>query len=290
MKTTLLLLSALAASVVLAETRVEPGRNSGGFAFAARPGAICHLAFRAKIDGEMTVEKNRQLAEAFYDVQRETRGLHWPRWHVTFAFADGRTRRNGGTGQYWNSVFSGEWRTYNDLFQIPRGCTNVTVTFSNPSKTDALVFEPPALELVETPYVNQNPDFVYGECCHAGYSLGWFETTVRMMRTPEGTNYMHVASWTAMDGFLVEPNHRYEVDIALMPWVRSKTGSANGVTFADAAGKRIENCGGTLLAKAKDLGGKDVFLAPTNAATMSILLKSTDYRYIHVRDLGEVRK
>ena len=288
MKTVALLLSALAVSSVLAETRLEPGKKSEEFAFEVKPGSICHLAFRAKIDGEMTVEKNRQLAEAFYDIKRETRGLRWPRWHVTFSFPSGKTAKNGGTGQYWNSIISGQWRKYDDLFQIPRGCTKVSVSFSNPSKIDALVFEPPTVEPVKTPYVNQNPDFAYGRCCHAGYSLGWFGTTVRMKRTAEGKQYMHVADWTSMDGFLVEPNHRYEVDIALMPWV--KVGSVNNVTFSDAAGKKVPKSEGTLIAKAKTLGGKDVFIAPANAERMSILLRGTDYKYIRVKDLGEAKK
>lgn len=266
------------------EIRVEPKQKAEPLFFDVKPGAIYHLSFRARIDGVHTVERNRQLAEAFYDVLRESRGLRWPRWNVDFIMADGKTQRNGFVWQYWNTVFTGKERTYDDLFQVPYGCEKVKVSFRNPSLTDTLVFAPPTLEKVKTPYLNPNPDFAYRVNCHAGYSAG----QVRMKRTADGTRYMHVPSHVGMDALSVKPNHRYQIDIALMPGVEK--GSGNGVTFIDAQGKSIPRSGGTLIAKKKDLGVKEVFISPTNAVTMSILLRGTDYRHVRITDLGEATK
>lgn len=272
----------LGASIVL-----TPGKSWHSEPFPVKGGVQYGLEFRARIDGETTIERNAQVGVAFYDVARSQRGMNLPGWSLEFRTAEGKTTGLGILFPYWNAIWSGEWRTYRDGFNAPWDAATVRIAYHNNSSRDALEAEPPVLSESKSPYVNVNPDFNLGERCHAGFGIGGFGSLLRMDRRSDGKGwYLSVKTWTNADRMPVRGGHAYRFDLKLVPG--TKVGAKCGVSFSDAAGKGLKGpgIGGDFIVKGKDGAAVTMFVAPTDAAYMGLHLGKTDFEHVRVTDLG----
>lgn len=240
------------------------------------------LTFRARIIGDMTIESNPQLEEAFYDTNRHQKGLILPRWEKSFSGSDGKYRNSHILYSYYNTIVSGEWTMYTDVFYAAPDSGKVTLSFNNPSQEDTVCIDDVKLEEFTESALNINPEFKLGKYCHAGYGMAGYGSAVRMTESEkEKGNYcMNVQTWISSDPMPVEPGKNYVIEAKLAP--NPTKGNRVNITFFDADMKDIKNSGGSLLAKKADGGGKTNFIAPPNAAYMRMLIYDAMYQSIKV--------
>ena len=268
---------------------LAPGKEWRSEPVTLKPCAQYRVQFRARIDGETTIERNPQVSEAFYDSARGVRGMLLPLFELDFETAAGRSTSLGILFPYWNYVYSGEWRTYLDGFNAPHDAARVRLRLHNLSKHDTLEFDPESVEVKEyaSPYVNVNSDFEMGERCHAGFGLGGYGSLLKMIAGPDGKgHYMSVKTFCNMDGVPVIGGHVYTVDVKLAPWVTAGNGANVNVSFDGRKGEKIPPSGGTMTVKGKDGGLVSDFVAPTNALVMKMLIHKSDFEHIRVIDKG----
>lgn len=252
---------------------------------AVRPLARYRLTFRAKAVGGPTLESDPEVWGGFYDVQRVSRGLLLPRWELRFRTASGQPVKGWGIlYPYWNSVLSGAWRPYVDVFYAPPGAERLEVVYLSPDARTTLRATAPALAAEAGDTVNVNPDFSLGRYCHAGYGMAGFGSSVQMLPKPDGGGFfLRVATWCNMDPVPVTAGRRYRVAIRLRP--DTFAGARSTVSFEGDDGKPIKNSGGGVLAKKADLGGEETFRAPPGATRMKMLIGAADYESIRVEEV-----
>lgn len=273
------------AAAETAEITVGPRRQWNSKRFAVEEFKPYRLTFKARVDGEMTFERNAEMLEAFYDVNRVHRGVNAPRWEKRFWTADGRKTGWNILFPYWNSVFSSALTEYVDVFYAPREAVELEIVFINSDSKAVFYATEPVLRRENLSTVNVNPDFSLGRFCHAGYAMAGYGSSVQMLPKKEGGYFMRIASWVNTDPMPVVAGRRYRVEIKLRPDTFS--GARCTVTFSDRSGKAVKNSGGLVLAKKATLGGTEVFRAPAEARQLSVMLGAADYESVRVTEEKE---
>ena len=118
-------------SAEAAEIAVGPRKQWNSKRFAVEEFKPYRLTFKARVDGEMTFERNAEMLEAFYDVNRVHRGVNAPRWEKRFWTASGKKTGWNILFPYWTSVFSSVLTEYVDVFYAPRGAVELEIVFIN---------------------------------------------------------------------------------------------------------------------------------------------------------------
>lgn len=287
---TALVVGALATGSCLADAPIvlKPGENWRSQPFAVTGGGQYELDFSARIVGKTTLEQNRLVGQAFYDIGRETKGMPLPTWTLEFHDANGRKVPDGISTPYWKTIYSGTRTTYRDGFNCPWKATEVVLCVSNRSKHDMLELEPATLVKSKSPYVNVNADFDMGEHCHAGWGRGGAGALLKMEPRPDGRgHYMSIKTFFNIDSVPVREGHTYAFDIELRKGVRF--GTACKVFFIDDKGSIIPNAGGTVAARAAKGGCKVELVAPKGARSLMLKGEKTDFVHFRISDKG-VRK
>lgn len=275
----------LISSAKAAEIAVGPRKQWNSKRFAVEEFKPYRLTFKARVDGEMTFERNAEMLEAFYDVNRVHRGVNAPRWEKRFWTADGRKTGWNILFPYWNSVFSSALTEYVDVFYAPREAVELEIVFINSDSKAVFYATEPVLRRENLSTVNVNPDFSLGRFCHAGYAMAGYGSSVQMLPKKEGGYFMRIASWVNTDPMPVVAGRRYRVEIKLRPDTFS--GARCTVTFSDTSGKAVKNSGGLVLAKKATLGAVEVFRAPEGASAVSLMLGAADYESIRITEEKE---
>lgn len=275
----------LISSVEAAEITVGPRKQWNSKRFAVEEFKPYRLTFKARVDGEMTFERNAEMLEAFYDVNRVHRGVNAPRWEKRFWTASGKKTGWNILFPYWTSVFSSALTEYVDVFYAPREAVELEIVFINSDSKAVFYATEPVLRRENLSTVNVNPDFSLGRFCHAGYAMAGYGSSVQMLPKKEGGYFMRIASWVNTDPMPVVAGRRYRVEIKLRPDTFS--GARCTVTFSDRSGKAVKNSGGLVLAKKATLGAVEVFRAPEGASAVSLMLGAADYESIRITEEKE---
>jgi len=248
-------------------------------------GSRYRLTFRAKVEGEATVERNVQLEEALYDGARGSRGCRFPTWDLRFRDASGKVSRLPVANMLWKVVCSSEWQDIVDEFYAPEGVSDLEIVMMNASRRGQLLMTEPVLTPVTGKTVNINPDFSLGTRCAAGYGAGGGPIVVRMMPKRGGGNYLRVEDHAYLDPMPAKPNHRYRVFFRL--WKDTPCGGRCNLAFQDGQGKSIPNHGSSFFVRKMVMSFDDTYRAPPDARRIFLTLGEADYESIEIFDLGE---
>lgn len=169
-------------------------------------GGKCYrLTFEARAAGVPLIENNPRAHVARF----ENRGLFW-RWEVHLHNASNAPSAHFAASHM--TVFSGEWRTYQDLFRATKDTVAARLTFVPPAVPVGLELRAVRLE----PYdngdaVNLNGGFSLGEDCLAGWGSPFAGAA---FRTVNGKRVFDTAYGTESLGFPLDDRLAYRVTVA----------------------------------------------------------------------------
>jgi hypothetical protein len=196
---------------------------------AVTGGQKLRLSYRARIEGEQTVEHNDRL----HIEMLSSNGLLLPACEMEFLDAAGEQVKGRGY-QPGGAILTGEWYAYSHVFWAPAGATALRVRFL-PRQRALRVDD---LELVaddEGQAVNCNPDFRYGELNYCGWRPA---RDGRLYTRPDGKTVLHSGYAGTSPRFPLRAGATYRLQ------ARGTGTTANGwlsLTYYDAEGKSLGN-------------------------------------------------
>ena len=248
------------------------------------------LTFRARSAGPDCLEENPQLENAFYDVNRSSKGLKLPGWGLTFSSETAKYCNPHILFPYHKVILSSQFRVCSDVFYPAPGATQMKIRFENPSPENKVFIDDLKLETFTEDALNINPEFKLGKYDHSGFGQAGYGINIRMTERPDRKGYsLKVASWASGDPVPVEGGKNYVIDAKLAP--NPLQGARIQVVFFDKEMKQLKNCGGTVLVKKADGSGKGNFIAPDNAAYLrTLVFGGKDVAFESIRVTQEVIK
>lgn len=261
---------------------MKPGASVQFKRVPVQQGVKYRLTFNARSAGPDSLEENPQLAEAFYDANRSVKGLVLPKWNLTFFNSEGKRCDRSILFPYFHVILSSAEQVCSEVFYPPLNAAFVQLSLQNLSPDNIAYIDDVRIAPFTESAVNINPDFKLGKYDHSGYSQAGYGIDICMEKHPSGNGQcLAVNTWCSIDPFPVTGGKNYVLDARLVP--DPKQGARIVVAFSDRNGKAIPNCGGTLLVKKTEGGGKTNFIAPPDAASVRYLIhggRNVKFEYI----------
>ena len=183
-------------SNALQQIRFQPVPVKGGDCY--------RLVFEARAAGAPLIGNNPRVHVARF----ENRSLFW-RWEI--AQHDATNAAAGHVAATHMSVFSDEWRTYQDLFRASRQAVGATLTFEPPAVPVGLEIRHARLEPHDSgDAVNLNGDFSLGDDCLAGWGSPFASAGFRMIK---GRRVYDTAYGSESVGFPLDDRLAYRVTV-----------------------------------------------------------------------------